>query len=190
MTWIQTLNGKLNLEDPQPDQIHLGDIAHALSQLCRFGGHTPRFYSVAEHSVLMVQWEIQQGETDHGFLGAMLLHDAAEAYTGDVLAPHRALADMKGFNSRARRIKEVVRKRFGLVVAPDDEDTIRHIDLRMLATERDFILGREESGIWIELPKPLRVPIQLWSPQEADAAFLALATMLELRERHRKNDIG
>jgi len=80
--WIQTISGrKFPLAEPDPNQIDIEDIAHALSMLCRFNGHCTQFYSVAEHS-MHVSHEISN---DLALAG--LLHDAAEAYLGDVPSP-------------------------------------------------------------------------------------------------------
>lgn len=84
----------VNLLDPDPATINITDIAWSLSHICRFNGHTNRFYSVAQHSVLVSRWLQENGEgrkwpTDVTELGRMmiywrgLMHDAAEAYIGD-----------------------------------------------------------------------------------------------------------
>lgn len=68
--------------NPEPELIQIEDIGHALSHLCRYGGHTPKFYSVAQHSVLCsyypgtLKQQIQY-----------LLHDASEAYMVDLPRP-------------------------------------------------------------------------------------------------------
>lgn len=80
--WFITLTGrKVHLWDPQPDQICLEDIAGALSRICRFGGMISRHYSVAQHSVLVSHL----CPPDLAQIG--LLHDATEAYLGDVIGP-------------------------------------------------------------------------------------------------------
>jgi 5'-deoxynucleotidase YfbR-like HD superfamily hydrolase len=81
-TWTQTFKGlKFHPFDPKPEQIDIIDIAHALSMLCRWNGHIGRFYSVAEHSI-----HVASLVPDKAKLWA-LMHDAAEAYVGDLPKP-------------------------------------------------------------------------------------------------------
>lgn len=69
--WIQTFTGRQFWPlDPQPDHIDIADIAHALAHDCRFGGHCRRFYSVAEHSVLLSRAVAPE------FRLAALMHDS------------------------------------------------------------------------------------------------------------------
>lgn len=90
-----TYNGALlNLQDIQPEDISLDAIAHSLAFQCRFNGHTNRFYSVAEHSMLL-EFVVNSLEKPESLSSAdwearrmaALLHDAAEAYIGDVVTP-------------------------------------------------------------------------------------------------------
>lgn len=83
--WIQTATGgQFWPMDPQPDEIDINDIAHALAMLCRFGGHCLRFYSVAEHSVLLSH----AVPPEHALWA--LLHDATEGYLVDMPRPIKA----------------------------------------------------------------------------------------------------
>src|SRR5689334_2642685 len=80
--WMQTFTGRRFYPlSPRPGEIDPADIAHALSLLCRYGGHVDRFYSVAEHCVLMSQAVAPEDAL------AALLHDATEAYVVDVPRP-------------------------------------------------------------------------------------------------------
>lgn len=84
---IETFSGAyVNTEYPKAETIILEDVAHALSQTCRYGGHTLRFYSVAEHAVL-VSRRLQELGFDKWVCLAGLHHDDAEAYLGDIPRP-------------------------------------------------------------------------------------------------------
>lgn len=85
---METASGReVNLLDPQPSAIYLGDIAHALSHQCRFNGHVRRGYSVAEHSVLVSRLIEHHHPHNRQLQLAGLMHDAAEAYLGDMISP-------------------------------------------------------------------------------------------------------
>ena len=80
-----TYSGKcLNLAEIKTDDITIEDIAHHLSQSCRYNGGTKEFYSVAEHTVHLVQYARAQGK-NVDVQKQILLHDAAEAYIGDMV---------------------------------------------------------------------------------------------------------
>ncbi len=87
MSYIQTLSGKkFDYLNSTTDDVEIEDIATALSHICRFNGHLPEFYSVAQHSVLCSQ--IVPPE----FAFEALMHDAAEAYCQDIPAPPESIA--------------------------------------------------------------------------------------------------
>lgn len=71
---------------PDAERIHIRDIAHALSMLCRANGHFPTFYSVGQHSINCMQEAAARGYSRRVQL-ACLLHDASEAYLADVTRP-------------------------------------------------------------------------------------------------------
>lgn len=82
MTYIKTYTGILfDLATFDQSKLDIRDIAHALSMQCRFNGHCKKFYSVAEHCV-RASWLVGHGATSHA-----LMHDASEAYVGDVVSP-------------------------------------------------------------------------------------------------------
>lgn len=89
---VQTKNG--HVFDPKALKItgvDSDDIAHALSNICRYAGHCRRFYSVAEHSVLVSRIVRSLWPDDLEAIWAGLLHDATEAYVGDVTTPLKVL---------------------------------------------------------------------------------------------------
>jgi hypothetical protein len=83
---METKNG--SQWSPENMVFDMNEIAWALSMQCRYNGHVKEFYSVAEHSVLMTEYA--HGELnilDTRVLRTILLHDAAEAYIGDMVSP-------------------------------------------------------------------------------------------------------
>jgi hypothetical protein len=170
MSFIETATGRtFHPLDPDFADICIGDIAHALSNLCRFGGHCRHFYSVAEHSV-RVSWHLSSCPDPIPLWG--LLHDASEAYLVDVPRP---LKNARPFGSSYLlaecRLMIAVCERFGLPLEQPDEVT--HADEVLLACEvRDLMRG--ERAYWQKLaerPHPL-IQIAPWSPEVAREQFL------------------
>lgn len=128
--WIQTHTNKVfHLLGCTPDEICIEDIAHALSHICRFGGHTSRFYSVAEHCVVMSR-VIPTLEC--------LLHDASEAYLGDMVRPLKMNNEM--YRDVEADVEVMIARKFSLPVRLDA--TIKQVDMRMLVTERNQLMGK------------------------------------------------
>ena len=170
MRHIRTWSGRdLDLLDPQPESIHILDIASGLSNECRFAGQCRRFYSVAQHSVLASQ------NVRHGLAMQALLHDAAEAYIKDIPTPLKAL--LPDYRAIEQRLERVIRRRFGL---PDElAEEVETADLQLLATEtRDLIHG----PTWPELAgvRPLDRPITALNASSARTAFIVRFTQLAM----------
>lgn len=90
MSYITTYTKKwIDPVHPSPEAIEIRDIAHALSFLCRAGGHFPEFFSVAQHSILCMKEAQARGYSTRVQLGC-LLHDASEAYLSDITRPVKA----------------------------------------------------------------------------------------------------
>lgn len=160
--WMQTFTGgRYYPTSPRSDEIDPVDIAHALSLLCRFAGHVDRFYSVAEHCVLMSQVVAPENAL------AALLHDATEAYVVDVPRPlKRYIADYRAIEDA---VWTVIAIRFGLELAlPDD---VKAADNRILVNERRTLLSRAEPWPAIDALDPLPVVITGWAPAIAELAY-------------------
>ena len=111
--------------------------AHSLALTNRFNGHTERPYSVAEHSLLVCQaMGTEFAITDPWTLLAALMHDAHEAYTGDLSAPMKQLIG-PAWAVEETRIQRSVLKRFNLTTAYAATRQVIHVaDMIALATER------------------------------------------------------
>lgn len=178
MTWIQTFTDqRFDLLEPKPEQVDLLVIAHALSRICRFGGHVRQFYSVAQHSALVAQ-RVPRPYAIHA-----LLHDAAEAYIGDVTRPLKQVLNSISRNEyRAfeERIEAAIWKRFGIQWTEDAERAIAEADERMLATEATCFFA-DAVDDWIQKLKPA-YQLQIKPLEPVGAQLLFLATYIELTD--------
>ena len=91
--------------NPDPGAIDIRDIAHALTNQCRFAGHTQRRFSVAQHSIMVADSVPQEHKL------AALLHDASEAYLLDIPTPVKA--QLSGYMEAEDRLMQVIAKKFG-----------------------------------------------------------------------------
>lgn len=146
MTWVQTMSGiPFDLLDPTPAMVRVEDIAHALSRCVRFNGHTSgNPYSVAHHSMLVADLLASWGAPP-AIVREGLLHDAPEAYYGDIVSPlKRAMAArtfvaVSDFETVAHRIDYVVRNTLGL--PPVQSQLVKRADLVALAIEQRDLFG-------------------------------------------------
>lgn len=160
--WMQTFSGRRFYPlSPRPDEVDPADIAHALSLLCRYGGHVDRFYSVAEHCVLMSQ----AVAPEHAL--AALLHDATEAYVVDVPRPLKL--QLAGYREIEDQVWLAIAYRFGLDV--ELPASVKDADNRILLTERAALMPRAERWGVDDTHQALEVVIAGWSPAEAELAY-------------------
>jgi uncharacterized protein len=177
--YLQTVSGRwVNPFDPDPDQLDAGDIARALANQCRFGGHSRVFYSVAQHSVIVSRLvEERGGDAEDAF--AALMHDATEAYLGDMPHPLKHRSPLgAAFKAAEGHLEQVIRARFR--IRPDVPE-IKRVDRALLATERRAFSA--ESWHWPELDgvEPLGIELEAWSPDHAAEAFAWRYEQLERR---------
>lgn len=159
--WMQLYSGKrYHPLDPRVEDIDPLDIAHALSMLCRYGGHITRFYSVAEHCILMSLAVPPQDAL------AALLHDATEAYVVDVPRPvKRYIPDYKAIEAR---VWSVIARRFGI---PEElPESVHDADNRILRNESAELMP---SNGWSSNRELLPVTIVGMHPAQAEAMYLA-----------------
>lgn len=175
--WLQTYTGVAFYPlDPLPEDISIRDIAHQLSMVCRYGGAVQRFYSVAEHCCILSDY-VRQHRPDEPMLALQaLLHDASEAYIGDVPRPLKWMPEMVGYREMEDRIERAVQKAFGLPAPGKGTDPlIPDIDTRIMIDEASVLLQRITNHWSSHLGEPLGVVSQIigMGPQAAEARFLA-----------------
>lgn len=165
--WMQTYTGKQFFpHDPTPESICLEDIAHGLSQICRYGGQSLHFYSVAQHCCMVsdflpLKWKL---------LG--LMHDAAEAYVGDMVRSIKHAPGMESYRAIEKSIEAVIFKKFGLDWAtPEDMAIVKQYDIRALCTERLFIVSAPPAT-WSQNGDAFPIShLDPWTPKYAEWAF-------------------
>jgi len=151
---------QVNLALPQPGMIRLADIALALSRIPRFGGHTLRPWSVADHSLLVCDL---MGAPAPDLALAALLHDAHEAYLGDLVLPVQIA--LRGIGHQAndawRLLSADLDKAIARAVALDpemfDHPAIQQADALALAIEARRLMPPMPDKFWpaADLPDPL-----------------------------------
>lgn len=129
--FMTTISGKrINYENPTVEMLDITDIAHSLSNLCRFGGHINRFYSVAQHSVMV------SNLVPHHLALAALLHDASEAYLSDIVRPAKRL--LPEYKELELKIQSVLEERFAVTF---DHEDIHIADNKALYAEALHFYG-------------------------------------------------
>ncbi len=163
--FMQTFTGRKYWPmEPRPHEIYIEDIAHSLSLQCRYAGHCIKFYSVAEHSVLIARRLAATRAPEVALAG--LLHDAPEAYCVDIPRP------LKPYLTNYRAIEQdnwlAIAARFGLPKELPRE--VHDADNRIIADE---LVNLRQMPWHARHDKPLGVKLRFWSPEEAELEFLA-----------------
>ena len=174
--YIATYSGQI-IEplNPDPGAIMIEDIAHSLSQQCRFTGHTKMFYSVGQHSVLASGYV-----EDEKYRLWALLHDATEAYLADMARP---IKHQPGFGDVYRKAEDLLMKaiidRFGLTDERPMPEAVQKIDNLLLGAEIKLLMPSHVIFEGWEMSSKLsKYDFEEWTPMETEAEFLAIYTEL------------
>lgn len=168
MSWIQTYTGRRFYPlDPKVEDIDLADIAHALGNLCRFGGHGGRFYSVAQHCI-GVAAIVPKPLALWG-----LMHDAAEAYLCDIPSPVKKDPRFDEYRKAENTLMAKICEKFGLSLY--EPVHVKEADIKMFAIEACSLFPHHMVKEW-EFFKDGNFPAErietFLSPIEARNAFL------------------
>lgn len=174
---METFSGLLlDLESPTPDQISIEDIAVGLAHTCRYSGQIKRFYSVAEHSVRVARL-VQEAGHDHLVLPA-LMHDAHEAYLGDLTSMTKALVG-DPYHKLADQLDAVIGQQFGFDPALMHDPLVKEQDRMLLRMESRQLQHSEGQSLaelnGFDMPPELRGLGEVlgWAPATARESFLA-----------------
>lgn len=201
MTWIQTHSGlAFDLLKPRSGQVCTSDIVHALARIARFTGHTTGHqpYSVAVHSVHVHLIAAKVSPADHTAQLWALLHDAHEAYVGDISTPMKeALGFRKKdnpYDKMVRRIDLAIARHFGLTSTQigSVEPLVKRCDFLALQSERASYMSKSERPWKADTKAPaLRNLVELpaaCDPWDAESLF-AFYLQQALR-RFQRNDVS
>lgn len=178
--WLQTYTGKAWCADDPGGYVYtVEEIAHGLANECRYAGQCQEFYSVAQHSVIVMELVAvaMHRTASRGLLKAALLHDAAEAYCKDIPSPIKNMPGMEWYKKWEHSVGECIMDHFGLIQYSDHQ-VIKWADLAALATEKRDIMGSTVyDSMWIEtvrgtLPPPREEAIKVLSPKQARGLFM------------------
>lgn len=175
--WISLLSGAtFNYNKPEESDVTIDDLASATSNICRYAGHLPRFYSVAQHLVNASRIvEGITGNRNDPAVFAALMHDTAEAFTNDLPTPLKWAFPV--FKELEVSIETAMGKKFGFEYPYPD--SVKFADTVMLIAEKIYI--KEDTSVWpayeswtAESVEPYLQYIDLdsWQPRRAKKEFL------------------
>jgi hypothetical protein len=164
---------EFDFRNPQASPFTIEDIAHGLSMLCRYAGQCRIFYSVAEHCLL-----VSDMVPEHAF--AALMHDAAEAFVGDITRPLKQM--LPQFKNVEHLVEEAIFLRFG--VPRPMPAAVKQTDLAVLAAEQEQLMP-PDTNRWAVVAGIVPAPIHVrgLAPREAEQAFLERFAELDMRNR-------
>lgn len=162
--WIMTFMGKKFYPlDPEGSDYCIEDIAHALSNICRFTGHCNQFYSVAQHSMIVSELVSRK----YAVWG--LMHDASEAYITDIARPLKHLGAFFDYRKLEKRTMNAICKKFG--IEGDEPQEVKDYDALILRNEAKCLKLLTKEWHHYALPD-MGMTIVPMLPEDAEKAFL------------------
>jgi len=175
--WIETASGLcVNPFTMTWKRVRFADIAHALANICRFAGQSRLFYSVAQHSCAVAAW-VEGAGGSLELIQAALLHDAAEAYLGDVPGPVKR--HLSGFRKVETRLQREILRAFDVERCWNSE-MIKEADHRVLVWECASLLPGAAARFFGK-DKIAFPPDFVYAPAEAYGLFCDTAWKYRLK---------
>ena len=176
MSYITTVTGIHFFPlDPNPDDIDISDIAHALSLICRANGHFKYFYSVAQHCIACAEEAAERGYSLEVTLGC-LLHDASEAYLCDVTRPVKK--HIPQYLQAEEKLQKVIWKRFiDRELTKAEQQQIYEIDDHILSQEFHLLMPEDLNEDYHKLQSECACDYQ--DPRKVKARFIQLARIMQ-----------
>lgn len=184
--YVVTTSGRVvDLLCPEPKTICLGDIAYSLARQQRYNAHGASYYSVAEHSVIVAQ------DVSREHRAAALLHDAAEAYIGDIVTPLKVALLRERFETHLAlrnieaRLTRAIAVACGVSIADFDATEIRCADQRIIAHEVAALFPHVDPELFgaPSPAEPMSEAIRLYPAESAEEWFLTTAAELGMSPR-------
>lgn len=166
-----TYDGKIYFPlEPTKDHISIRDIAHCSSMLCRFGGHIKKFFSIAQHSVM-----VAERVHDPKKKLKALLHDGSEAYLNDMIHPVKYLPEMDPYRALEKKTEEAIADHFGFSSEKDDDIktadnvqlVVEALNLMPVLPEWAVVMAHE-----LGINKDEEVIEEFWTPEDAEHYFM------------------
>lgn len=158
-------NKRFHFMNPFEDEVCIEDIAQALSNMCRYSGHVKKFYSVAEHSVILADFVMEKYDNADMALTA-LFHDASEAYIVDVPSP------IKPYLTNYQEIEDGISKVINKVFNISPMCTIiKELDTNIICDEAKVLFKSVPD--WVKYYKEIGVTLKLYTPDEAREVFMS-----------------
>ena len=174
MSWIETFEGgRFDFDKPDESEINIKEIIVSLSRTARYNGHTAYMYTVGQHCVLMERALLRERPNASALLRLhVLLHDAAEAYTGDMNRPLKYRKGMEEFRVIEDMVQSTIYKQLDIPQpTPEEYEIVKEYDDRMLRTEAEALMCRVEDWRDVIQLRPLPVAVEPWIEFETTNAF-------------------
>lgn len=167
--------GRFDFRTPGPDGVNIEVVAHALSQICRFTGHTDEFYSVAQHAVYTARLVERMGYPQYALWG--LFHDNPEAVYGDHSSPLKAYLNART-DGVYRQVIEEIDKQVLLHFA----DVLENTDFCHYTDECKKVVKAADYEILYLERNELMPDSKYLYPDFNDPRFSPISTVQTLRE--------